>query len=412
MNHKPIVQNFLGDNSVFRFAPSPTGFIHLGNIRTAIFNYLMAKSCNGKFLLRIEDTDKNRFKQEYLDDIFNKFKWLNIEYNQLIYQSEQVNNHVKILDILREKKVLYYCNCDKQDKCLCKNKDFGTGALRFKVPNETILCFNDFIRGDIRVNCNTIEDFVLARADGSVTYNLGVVVDDYNSKVTHVVRGADHLYNTYKQILLYNALGWDIPKFAHLPLILDNNGSKLSKRNQDISLKYFESMGFLPETIFNYLLRLGWSFGNVEIFTKAQILKDFKFGKLQKSSGKFAVDKLLFQNRIFLNQLNDEQIITYVNKKDIQLFKFFSKEYCTINEIKNLISNIYKNNVNNTYCFDININDFNNWNSLYEYILQQKNRTILLKQLCVILLNQDKINNLKGLLEIIPFQIIKDKLLK
>lgn len=327
-----ICNNF--SNIRVRFAPSPTGEMHVGNLRTAIFNYVYAKQKNAKFFLRIEDTDRIRSKVEYEESIKDTLKWLNIQYeSEILRQSERFDIYNAKAQELYKQQCAYYCQCInaitieanennhlEQDmkSCPCESKDFKSGVLRFLVPRNRIMSFTDEILGKIIVNTNTIENFALVRTDGSPTYNFVVVIDDIELKITHVFRGNEHLYNTFKQLLIYEALGQSCPKFGHFPMINGKDGKKLSKRSGDTSVRYYREIGVLPEALFNFLIRLGWGYGNQEIFTMEEAIKLFNINKISRSPAFFDMDKLMYLCGYYL-QLNWkshlEEILSFINKK-------------------------------------------------------------------------------------------------
>lgn len=290
-----------------RFAPSPTGEMHVGNIRTALFNHLYAKQHNGKFFLRIEDTDMARSKAEYEQSIKDHLRWLDIDYEPLVLrQSERLDIYLKIADQLHKKGYAYYCQCVNLEQevksCPCENSQFSSGVLRFKVIRNKVMCFEDEILGKIKVNTNTIENFALLRSNGSPTYNFVVVVDDLALKITHVFRGNEHLYNTFKQLLIYEALHRKPPKFGHFPMINGVDGKKLSKRSGDRSIKAYRDMGVVPEALFNFLIRLGWGYGNQEIFTRSDAIKVFNINKISRSPAMFDMNKLMYLCGYYLHQ--------------------------------------------------------------------------------------------------------------
>ena len=289
-----------------RFAPSPTGDLHIGGARTALFNYLFAKSMKGKFLLRIEDTDLKRSNSSLSEKIINDIKWLNIPWDEeIVFQQQNQNEHKQIIDFLLEKGLAFRCYSNKEEIAETSSKadELRQGVfrspwrdrvvmdqpsmqnvVRFKVPNDpSQISFIDKIRGDLSWDLNNIEDFIIARSDGSSTYNLAVVVDDHNMKISHVIRGEDHLTNTVKQLLIYQALGWAPPIFAHIPLIHNATGEKLSKRDGKSNLLDFKHEGFLPDAMLNYLARLGWSYKNEEHFNLDQAISWFTLEGIGKS---------------------------------------------------------------------------------------------------------------------------------
>ena len=278
----------MSDKIVVRFAPSPTGYLHIGGARTALFNYLFAKNQKGKFLLRIEDTDLERSTEESINQIIDAMQWLGLNWEgEITYQTKRVDLHCKKAQELLDEGKAYYCFCKPErieklrqkaredgvfytyDKCCLKLseeeikeklKENPNPVLRFRVdPGKTIV--NDLIKGDVEFDNSTIDDFIIRRPDGSPTYNFCCAVDDADMDITHVVRGDDHLSNTPKQILLYKAMGSDVPVFAHLPLILGQDKTRLSKRHGATSVLQFDEEGFHPEAVVNFLALLGWSAG-------------------------------------------------------------------------------------------------------------------------------------------------------
>lgn len=295
-----------------RFAPSPTGMLHIGGARTAIFNYLFAKKNNADFVLRIEDTDKERSTKESIDAILDGMKILGLNYDEIYYQSENKSRHQEIVQkLLAEGKA--YEDSDPEK---------GT-AIRIKIPaGKTIL--NDLVRGQIEFDNKEIEDFVLLRSDGSPTYNLAVVVDDMDMQITHIIRGDDHIANTPKQIALYEAIGAKAPEFAHLPMIHDIEGKKLSKRKSAVAISDYIKEGYTPQAICNYLLHLG-SYGcyNKDIISIEEAVQNFDLSRLGKSPSRFDFDKLKFINLHYIKETPDEEFLTKI--KDY-LKKFEDKE--------------------------------------------------------------------------------------
>lgn len=352
-DNKNINSNNPNEEYRLRFAPSPTGEMHVGNLRTALFNYLFAKQKNGKFFLRIEDTDVARSKVIYETSIKETLKWLNIEYEPLILrQSERFHIYKEIAEDLFKKDFLYYCSCEKLDEetktCECENKKLLNGVLRFKVPRNKIMTFKDEILGVITVNTNTIENFALLRNDGTPTYNFVVVIDDVELAISHVFRGNEHLYNTFKQLLIYEALKMPVPKFGHFPMINGKDGKKLSKRSGDTSVRHYRESGVVPEALFNFLIRLGWGYGNQEIFSMEEAIKLFNINKISPSPAMFDLNKLMYLCGYYL-QLNLikylPSVIEYIEKKlnrtisekeKYQITKLsgeFAKRFKLINEL-------------------------------------------------------------------------------
>ncbi len=337
-----------------RFAPSPTGHLHIGGARTALFNYLFAKSMKGKFLLRIEDTDVKRSDSSLTEKIINDIKWLNILWDEeIVFQRENQNKHKKIIDYLLEKGLAFRCFSKKENhpesniekigtresafrspwRDLSKNTDPDKQyVVRFKVPSDpSRINFTDKVRGELSWDLSTIEDFVIARSDGSSTYNLAVVVDDYNMKISHVIRGEDHLTNTVKQLLVYKALNWATPEFAHIPLIHNEKGEKLSKRDGKSSLLDFKQEGFLPDAMLNYLARLGWSYKDEEFFNLNEAISWFTLDGIGKSPSRFDIKKLLnISKKHLISKPADEihkLLLQYIKiYKDISLSETVSEK--------------------------------------------------------------------------------------
>jgi len=272
---------------VARFAPSPTGLFHIGSARTALFNYLYARKNGGKFILRIEDTDKTRSEKQYEDDITNGLKWLGLEWDEFHRQSERTEVYKKYLQKLLD-----------EDKAYLDGK-----AIKFKNPNKKVV-FNDLIRGEISTQTDDVGDFVIAKDLDTPLFHFTVVVDDYEMGVTHIIRGEDHISNTPRHILLQEALGFDVPNYAHLPLILASDKSKLSKRHGAVSVSEYKNMGYLPEAIINFIAFIGWNPGDErEIFSKEELVKEFSLGRIQKSAGIFNMERLDWYNREYLKKL-------------------------------------------------------------------------------------------------------------
>ena len=328
---------------VTRFAPSPTGNLHIGSARTALFNWLFAKNTKGKFLLRIEDTDKIRSTKESINKILDGLKWLDINWDdKIVYQSLNQQRHTKVAEDLLEKGLAYKCFCSEDDlkkmreeaKILKKpfrynrtwrDKDAKDApkdinpVIRIKAPIEGESIIDDIIQGSITVSNEEMDDFIIMRSDGTPTYMLSVVVDDHDMNVTHIVRGHDHLTNTFRQNIIYKSMGWDAPKTAHIPLIHGSDGSKMSKRHGAIDVEEYKNNGILPDALINYMLRLGWSHGDDEIISLKNAIKWFKLEKIGKSPAKFDNDKLISVNSHYIKELDNNKIIvflkTYYEKK-------------------------------------------------------------------------------------------------
>lgn len=304
-----------------RFAPSPTGYLHIGGARTALFAWLFAKSQNGDCLLRIEDTDKERSKDEYTTEIIESFKWLGVEFeNEVVYQSNNADRYREIIDQLLDQGSAYICKgedleTDKKYRDQNLPRDNKT-VVRFKMPEEGNTVYADIVKGQIEVANEQLDDFIIERSDGSATYNLCVVVDDLDSDISHVIRGDDHVNNTFKQINVFKALNKNVPTYGHVPMILGEDGKRLSKRHGALGVREYAGLGILPEALKNYLLRLGWSMGDDEIFNGEDMKKNFQLGILNKSPATFSMDKLLWFNKYYLDQMSLDQLMKVVPLKD------------------------------------------------------------------------------------------------
>ena len=314
-----------------RFAPSPTGVLHIGSVRTALFNWLYARHCGGKFYLRIEDTDKLRSTAENTKLIFEILKWLNFDWDdEPVIQSTRLSRHVQVATELVEQGKAYYCNCTpeelavKKEECLKLGKSYKyDGKCRgnkIKSKNSVIrLCANnngettvsDLVQSDVTVQNSQIDDLILVRSDGTPTYMLSVVVDDHDMGITHVIRGDDHLTNTFRQIQIYKACGWDVPQFGHIPLIYGPDGTKLSKRHGAVSAIDYMELGYLPEAINNYLMRLGWSHGNDEIISMQEAIEWFDIKNVGKSPARFDMMKLQNLNAHYLKARDNNSLLEY-----------------------------------------------------------------------------------------------------
>ncbi|WP_412754754.1 glutamate--tRNA ligase [Legionella donaldsonii] len=301
-----------------RFAPSPTGFLHVGGVRTALFSWLYAKRHHGEFILRIEDTDQERSTQESVQAILDGMAWLGLDYNEgPFYQTKRYARYQEIAQQLLNEAKAYCCVCSKERlEALretqlankekprydghCRDKNLpatGSHVLRFKNPQTGIVSFTDQVYGDIHVDNNELDDLILVRSDGNPTYNFAVVIDDWDMQITHVIRGDDHINNTPRQINLFKALNAPVPVFAHLPMILGDDGKRLSKRHGAVSVLQFKELGILPHALLNYLVRLGWSNGDQEIFSVAEMIASFDLKNVSRGVSSFNYDKLYWLNQ-------------------------------------------------------------------------------------------------------------------
>jgi len=317
-----------------RFAPSPTGYLHIGGARTAIFNWLFARKHGGKFLLRIEDTDVQRSTKESVDAIFDALKWLGIDWDdEVIFQSQRFDIYRKKAYEMLEKGLAYRCYCSpeeleaKRQKALkegrkpgydgtCRNRKDILNApfsIRFRVDGSRSIVVDDLIKGKTTFDASGIDDFIILRSDGTPTYNFCVVIDDAEARITHVIRGDDHLNNTPKQILLYEAMGYELPAFAHVPMILGADRTRLSKRHGATSVTAYRDMGYLPWALVNYLVRLGWAYGDQEIFDKDDLIKKFDIHDVGKSACIFNPDKLLWLNQHYIKSYSPEILFEHLS---------------------------------------------------------------------------------------------------
>lgn len=321
----------MSSNFIVRFAPSPTGMLHIGSARTALFNYLFAKKIGAKFILRVEDTDKARSTQESVNAILNGMKILGINYDEIIFQSSRIERHKEVAYKLVESGYAFYHEDPEKGK-----------AIKIKIPKNEKIIFNDLIRGEIEFDSRDIEEFVLLRSDGTPTYMLAVAVDDIDMKITHIIRGDDHIGNTPKQILIYKALGAKIPDFAHIPLIHDIEGNKLSKRKGAASVEEYLKLGYLPEAIFNYLLHLGGGFTK-DIISRDEAIEGFNISKVGKSPSRFDFDKLNFLNLHYIQKMNDDEFLKVILENISQKGLKISKD--DIESIKRLVLELKKCNL-------------------------------------------------------------------
>ncbi|ACN95127.1 MULTISPECIES: glutamate--tRNA ligase [unclassified Wolbachia] len=341
---------------VTRFAPSPTGFLHIGGARTALFNWLYAKHHGGRFLLRIEDTDRKRSTKEAIDAIIEGLRWLGVSYDgEIVYQSKRIERHKEVANLLVEKGRAYHCYCPEDEvaekkikareegkiykhKCTTKPPSCHPSSrhwdpeenmwsragmtsgvrsvIRFKVPDSQEIVIDDKIYGQIKVNSNQLDDIVILRSDNTPTYIFAVVIDDHDAGITDIIRGSDHLTNTFKHLLIYQALDFDIPRFAHVPLIHGEDGNKLSKRHGATSVCDYEKMGILPKAMRNYLLRLGWSHGNDEIISDEQAIEWFNLESIGRSPARLDFKKLEHLNNHYISNMSNEDILTLMLREN------------------------------------------------------------------------------------------------
>ncbi len=318
---------------VTRFAPSPTGFLHIGGARTALFNYLFAKRHDGKFMLRVEDTDRKRSTEPAIDAILDGLRWLELDWDdEPVFQFACVDRHVEVAEAMLASGYAYKCYATTEeltelraaaqaeqrrflydgrwrDRDPSEAPEGIKPAIRLKAPKDGETVINDLVQGDVRVANAELDDMVLLRADGTPTYMLAVVVDDHDMGITHVIRGDDHLNNTFRQIQVFNAMNWTLPAFAHIPLIHGADGAKLSKRHGALGVDAYRDMGLLPAAIRNYLLRLGWSHGDLEIVPTEDAIKLFDLEGVGRSASRFDIAKLENTNAHYMRESHPESLI-------------------------------------------------------------------------------------------------------
>lgn len=321
-----------------RFAPSPTGHLHIGGLRAALFNWLFARNQKGTFLIRIEDTDYERSTQAYKQSILDSFSWAGIHSDEpLVIQSERASEHVQAAYSLVAEKKAYICICTQAElesrlganaaqgtaytryDGRCRDKNYAHSDLqepyviRFKIPeNQGAIVFNDLIRGEISFEAAILDDFIIVRSGNLPMYNFVVVLDDAFMNISHIIRGEDHISNTPKQILLYQALGYTLPEFGHLPLILGPDGARLSKRDAATSVLDYKKNGFLAEALINYLVRLGWSSGDQEIFTLQEMISQFSLKAIGKKGAIFDIKKLEWVNSVYIKQKSGRELFNLI----------------------------------------------------------------------------------------------------
>ncbi len=314
-----------------RFAPSPTGYLHIGGARTALFSWLFARRHGGTFILRIEDTDRERSTDASVQAILDGMRWLGLDYDEGPYfQTQRMDRYREVIQQLLDQGDAYYCYCSKEEleamreaQMARKEKPRYDGrwrdstetpppgvapVVRFKNPLDGEVVIDDLIKGRVVIRNSELDDLIIARADGTPTYNFTVVVDDYDMRITHVIRGDDHLNNTPRQINILKALGAELPQYAHVPMILGEDGSRLSKRHGAVSVMQYAEDGYLPEALVNYLVRLGWSHGDQEIFTREEMIAAFDLDGVNRAASVFNPHKLLWLNEQYLKKADPERI--------------------------------------------------------------------------------------------------------
>lgn len=316
--------------TVTRFPPSPTGYLHIGGARTALYSWLHARQKNGKFVLRIEDTDLERSTQESVQAILDGMEWLGLDYDEgPFYQTQRFDRYKEVIGQLLGQNHAYHCECSKERLDEMREQQKAQGlkpkydgrcrelalteseqtVVRFKNPLEGDVVIADLVKGNIAISNHELDDLVIARPDGVPTYNLTVVVDDMDMAITHVIRGDDHINNTPRQINILNALGAQLPKYAHVPMILGEDGARLSKRHGAVSVMQYRDEGYLPEALLNYLVRLGWSHGDQELFSQEELLALFKVEDVSRSASAFNADKCLWVNQEYIKAMTPEQLL-------------------------------------------------------------------------------------------------------
>lgn len=318
-----------------RFAPSPTGYLHVGGARTALFSWLFARKHGGRFILRIEDTDLERSTQESVNAILEGMTWLGLEYDEgPFYQTHRFDRYKEIIQQLLDQGDAYYCYCSKEELEQLRNQQMANKekpryngkcrhetevkkdlqpVIRFKNPESGAVVINDLVKGEIVVANKELDDLIIARSDGSPTYNLTVVVDDMDMGVSHVIRGDDHINNTPRQMNILKALGAPIPEYAHLPMILGSDGARLSKRHGAVSVMQYRDDGYLPEALLNYLVRLGWSHGDQEIFSIDEMIEYFELTDVNLSASTFNPEKLIWLNHQYIMTMNPAHIARHLS---------------------------------------------------------------------------------------------------
>ena len=359
-----------------RFAPSPTGYLHIGGVRTALFSWLYAKKHKGQFVLRIEDTDLERSTQESVDAILNGMDWVALNYDEgPYYQTQRFDRYKAVIKQLLDQGDAYYCTCSRErldevreqqrankqkpkyDGC-CRHAHHSASdnaVIRFKNPESGAVSWHDLVKGVISINNEELDDLIIARTDGTPTYNFTVVVDDWDMKISHVVRGDDHINNTPRQINILNALHAELPKYAHLPMILGDDGKRLSKRHGAVSVLQYQQNGILPHALINYLVRLGWSYGDQEIFSLDEMIEHFDLSNVNAAASAFNTEKLLWLNQHYIKTISADELLphlqTFLDERDIQLdkgchftdvLKHYAERSKTLIELADAIAPYYK----------------------------------------------------------------------
>ena len=354
---------------ITRFAPSPTGYLHVGGARTALFSYLYARKNKGKFILRIEDTDRERSTDESVQAIFEGMQWLGLEHDgEVFFQTKRFPQYKQKIQQLLDAGKAYYCTCSKErletireeqmkaggkprydGKCRDLNlKKSDNAVIRFRNPQDGEVTFDDYVRGVITVANSELDDLIIARPDGTPTYNFTVVIDDIDMNISHVIRGDDHINNTPRQINIYYALDAKLPKFAHLPMILGDDGARLSKRHGAVGVMEYAKNGYLPEAVLNYLVRLGWSCEDKELFTKKEMIELFDLKKVNKAPSTFNTSKLNWINQQYIQQADSEHLADLLKQRLevlnvhipksidlVQVVEMFKSRAITINDMAN-----------------------------------------------------------------------------
>jgi len=370
-----------------RFAPSPTGPLHIGGVRTALFNWLFSKNNKGKFYLRIEDTDKERSKNLYKDQIIKSLKWMGIKYDGVEYiQSNNIDKHKEIAKLLLKKGYAYNCYCTEKEIEEQKLKAKKAGmpfiynrkwrdpknleipknikpVIRFKSKISGNAIIKDLVQGEVNISNSTIEDFVILRRDETPTYQLSATVDDHLMNISHIIRGDDHKINAFKQMQIYEAMKWEVPKFAHIPLIHSTEGKKLSKRDKAATIDDYIKLGILPNALRNYLLRLGWSYKDKEIFTLEESISLFNLSGIGKSPSKLDISRILSINETYIKNINEEDLYiefkkfseSNMTKIDDKFDNILKKSLHFLKNKAKTLSDIYNNS---KYIINDNINIF------------------------------------------------------